>query len=670
MGMIVAEPAGQSQPGRALRSVRIEGSTSLPTSLRDATLTGSSSPSRATTKDPHVHERWDEARKLELAYCINFVPGEDEEAAANHAKLVRSLVTTTAEWERASGANYIHLREDDEPTATPYVSVLSDGRTRVDAARCASGTEAYLGVVAGFYTGSRDGQTNALPQRWDDPSLEDPRADAVARILQVNSGLVATPSDLRLLSTLRHELGHVMGFVHEEASLASPPEACGEPGPRPLTPTDRGSVMATPACAGLDDADLLSPRDRLSAFFLHHTPRGRFEARGPSVGYRFGGGPQTAGAEILWHSPGAMEAVRWRPQPGPGVSFVAEPFPYVSPGTFLPEGWYPSQSEVVIPLRLGGSERHDLLFFGPGPAANDFAVVTTDERAVLPWEDGEFAVPVVGRFDPDDLDRDVVYLYGPGPEPDRGLVLSPEGTISLLEDVQPQEAHAYPLAAPYRGPNHPDDILWLDPQAETLIFWRWGSDVLEGAATNAIPLGTGGLPRGELAPVIGDFDGNGQADVLWHGVSALPAHPDIEDVLWLFDSTDEDLAFDVVPKAVGAGYRPFVGDFDADGRDDVFWHRQWGMTATGPSETDTGPSFVWYFAEDGSHEARAFVVGGDHSPYVGDFDADGCHDIAWFDAVDDTLHVWRCLPGARDFDCEAAMATPPGAAPVGVHWGY
>jgi hypothetical protein len=72
----------------------------------------------------------------------------------------------------------------------------------------------------------------------------------------------------------------------------------------------------------------------------------------------------------------------------------------------------------------------------------------------------------------------------------------------------------------------------------------------------------------------------------------------------------------------------------------------------------------------GGHEAKAFALAGDHSPYVGDFDADGCHDIAWFDAVGDELHVWRCLPSMRDFDCGATLPTPPDAAPVGMHWGF
>jgi hypothetical protein len=113
-----------------------------------------------------------------------------------------------------------------------------------------------------------------------------------------------------------------------------------------------------------------------------------------------------------------------------------------------------------------------------------------------------------------------------------------------------------------------------------------------------------------------------------------------------------------------------VGDFDGDGIDDIFWQRSWGLTSNGPSAWSTGPSFVWYFDDTGGHEAKAFVLDADYSPYVGDFDADGCHDIAWFDAVGDTLHVWRCLPDSRDFDCGAPAPTPPDSAPVGMHWGF
>lgn len=55
---------------------------------------------------------------------------------------------------------------------------------------------------------------------------------------------------------------------------------------------------------------------------------------------------------------------------------------------------------------------------------------------------------------------------------------------------------------------------------------------------------------------------------------------------------------------------------------------------------------------------------------LGDFDGDGCHDLAWHDPVGETVTVWRCRPGERDFDCGEPIPTPPQAAPVGVHWGF
>jgi hypothetical protein len=94
------------------------------------------------------------------------------------------------------------------------------------------------------------------------------------------------------------------------------------------------------------------------------------------------------------------------------------------------------------------------------------------------------------------------------------------------------------------------------------------------------------------------------------------------------------------------------------------------MTSEGPSAFTTDPSYIWYFDDTGGHEAESFVLDGDWSPYVGDFDADGCHDIAWFDAVGDALHLWRCMPGARDFDCGGSTPTPPDTAPVGMHWSF
>lgn len=670
--------AWASQRGEIERVVTLQGDLAL--AVEDAprqgaspapsTLTAAPRPVGATTRGPHIHERWGESRKLELSYCVGFMPGEDAERQANYHKTIRALHSTMAEWERVTGANFVHIVADDTPDEDPAFLVLGDG-SRVDRAQCASGTNAYFGMFS--YNSDWDGVTNAVPQSWNDPDLEPLGGGVLPRLLQVDSLIIGSFGDAPLLSLLRHELGHVIGFDHEEGNV--PDQPCEIPDPRPLTPVDASSIMTTPsqACDGVlsDTADHLTPRDRLSAFFLQHTPRARFETRAPSLGYRFGGG---GGAEILWHTEGATEGVLWRPQGGAGgIAFVDEPFAYFPPEMMPFGGWFPNDSEVVIPLQLTpGPTNFDLLFYGPGPDVADVAVfngvftTTTD-----PWVEDSFVVPVIGRFDTTDLERDIVYLYQPGNAQDAALVAS-GGEVSTVIDVAQQSAFAYPLAAPYRGAGFPDDIVWLEPHERRVTTWRLGDGLLEVAQSTTVGQRDLGLVRGEHVPAIGDFNGDGRADIMWHGVSNLPAGlQDIVDVLWLSQSTATQLSFAIVSnKRVGYSYRPFVGDFDGDGIDDIFWQRSWGLTSDGPSAWSTGASYVWYFDETGGHEAKAFALDADYSPYVGDFDADGCHDIAWFDAVGDTLHVWRCLPGSRDFDCGISIPTPPDAAPVGMHWGF
>lgn len=132
----------------------------------------------------------------------------------------------------------------------------------------------------------RKAKTNPVPQAWADPALE-PSGGSLRRTLVVNTGLLWGVDDSFLRLVLRHEIGHVMGFIHEEVNDPHPfQEGCDvDDEARPLTPVDPQSIMTTPGCAGVysDDAAILTQFDRLSAFFLHHTPRARFETRTPAV---------------------------------------------------------------------------------------------------------------------------------------------------------------------------------------------------------------------------------------------------------------------------------------------------------------------------------------------------------------------------------------------------
>ncbi len=680
---IEIEAAGTSQPGEIAFTMRSQtlvgddadraGLDGEPVGAGPGSLPLSDvpDPSGATTDGPHLHERWNEARKLELSYCINSVGADDEIGAEQYDYVKSTLALVASEWERTSGVNFVHLDQDDRPFSPPHFSVLPNpdpfGEDIVVAEpQCESSTVAYFGLIS-FGSGGVLGQINFQPEDWNDSGLE-PDNTFLRRTLQVNSSLLGGSS--ALFTTLRHEIGHILGFAHEEAAVQG--DDCFSPDSRPLTPVDSLSVMATPACASLSDADFLSPRDQLSAYLLHNTARARFETRGPGIGYRYASG---AGAQILWHGRGASEGVLWVPMDGDaGLNdFLPQPFAYHPVGNPPPAGWYPDENEVVIPLQLSGDpNQFDLLMHGPGPDANDFVVLNAGGAAVTTqaWTDDEFSVPVVGRFNSNALDRDVVYLYRPGVDDDAALHVD-NGNVVVTTDVPQSRDFAYPLAAPFRGPGELDDILWFDPQNLRITGWVMGPGIVNRIGTQVLDLPDFGLGVGDYTPAVGDFNGDGKADVMLHGVSHAPSsHDDIVDLLMLSQSTVSTLIFDAVPKAIGRGYRPFVGDFDGDGIDDIFWHRSWNMTSKGPSPDTTGPNFIWYFDAAGGHEARAMVTEGDYTPYVGDFDGDGCHDIAWFDSPNDVIHLWTCMPAVRDFNCGGEWTTPADMAPVGVHWGF
>ena len=126
----------------------------LPDQAQPSTPAGPSSlaadgrPVGATTQGPHIHERWGESRKLELSYCINFMPGEDAEKTENYQKTIRALHSTMAEWERVTGANFVHIIADDTPDQSPHFTPIDDNLSSA-AADCAPGTKAYVSPGGG-----------------------------------------------------------------------------------------------------------------------------------------------------------------------------------------------------------------------------------------------------------------------------------------------------------------------------------------------------------------------------------------------------------------------------------------------------------------------------------------------------------------------------------------
>jgi peptidyl-Asp metalloendopeptidase len=126
----------------------------------------------------------------------------------------------------------------------------------------------------------------------------------------------------------------------------------------------------------------------------------------------------------------------------------------------------------------------------------------------------------------------------------------------------------------------------------------------------------------------GDFDGDGKSDVFWRNTSSGA------NTLWKSANRSTPQAVASVTsqswKVVG------IGDFDGDGKSDLLWRN-----------TTTGANSIW---KSGNRNTSQAVTGVTSQAWkvvgVGDFDGDGKSDILWRHDLNGSNTVWRSANAA------------------------
>lgn len=265
----------------------------------------------------------------------------------------------------------------------------------------------------------------------------------------------------------------------------------------------------------------------------------------------------------------------------------------------------------VISGDFDGDGFDDLLAYTPGVTTAKIRWGATNRSA---WSvdypsffsgGANFTKVFVGDFNGDG--RDDVFVYGAGSLADYIRFGAPSRMFSTVPYTV--SGTYEPFVGNFDG-TYGDDIFWY--HAGDSIVHRWYST----GGTQFTQLNWYSVdPGGPFTPIVGNFDGAYGDDIFWY----LPGSG--QDRIWYSLGGGSTSFTKMNGTNVNGTYASTVaGDFNGDGKDDIYWHstaNQWDFVWPGTSPGQFGTI---------SNNAQMYHV---LTPTGGDFDGDGRTDIYW-----------------------------------------
>lgn len=185
-----------------------------------------------------------------------------------------------------------------------------------------------------------------------------------------------------------------------------------------------------------------------------------------------------------------------------------------------------------------------------------------------------------------------------------------------------------------------DDILWRDYDGQ---LTTWFSPPT-GSLAAPIMVGAGTVPTDWQIVGIGDFNGDRRADLLWRHDSGLIT-------TWL-GTAENGFINNHLNSARSIAMEwgvTNVGDFNGDGRDDIFWRDIGGRTALSLGTSSGG--FVDSTQHGNLAIPRDWFVGG-----AGDFNGDGLDDLLWRHGPSGQMTQWLGTASGTFINNQAAFS--------------